>query len=157
MTILEHWTITWTALRRWFVAQVLDAAAVGILWLAGLLIIGIPLAPLWAVLGTVFQFIPHLGPVLSLIGPAAAAALTRGGMPMIYVLILYAGIVIVDGLVLQPVIMRRTAKVPIWASVTVPLVLGFFFSFWGLLLAPPLLAIIFSYRERRKRTTADPV
>ncbi len=152
MAVLEHLEITWTALKHWFIAQAIDAAAVGILWLTGLLIIGIPLALLWAILGALLQFVPHLGPVLSLVGPAATAAISRGWMAMIYVLILYAGIVVIDGLVLQPLIMKRTAKVPIWASIVVPLVLGSLFSFWGLLLAPPLLAIIYAYREQRKRS-----
>jgi predicted PurR-regulated permease PerM len=40
--------------------------------------------------------------------------------------------------------------VPIWASIFVPILLGLLLSFWGLPLAPPLLAIIYTYRERRK-------
>jgi len=52
-----------------------------------------------------------------------------------------------DGLLLQPYIMRRTAKVPIWASILAPIVLGFVIPFWGVLLAPPLLAVLFAYRS----------
>jgi predicted PurR-regulated permease PerM len=76
---------------------------------------------------------------------------------MLYVLIVYAVIVVVDGLVLQPYIMKRTAKVPIWASIFVPFFMGFLFSlggpvfsFFGVLLSPPLLAVIFAYRERHR-------
>jgi predicted PurR-regulated permease PerM len=151
MALLDHLNITWTALKRWFIAQVQDAVLVGVLWLIGLLIIGIPLAPLWAFLGALLQFIPHLGPVLSLIGPAVAGALSKGWIQMLYVLILYAGIVVIDGLILQPVLMKRTARVPIWASVIVPLALGSLFNIWGLLLAPPLLAIIYTFRDRKRR------
>jgi len=50
-------------------------------------------------------------------------------------------------LLLQPYIMRRTAKVPIWASILAPIVLGFVIPFWGVLLAPPLLAVLFAYRS----------
>ena len=150
MAILEHLTVTWTGLKRWLLAQTQDAVVVGVLWLVGLLIIGVPLAPLWAFLGALLQFVPHLGTVLSLIGPAADAALNGGWKQMIYVLILYAIIVTVDGIVLQPVLMKRTAKVPIWASIFMPILLGLLFQFWGLLLAPPLLAIFYTYRERRK-------
>jgi len=67
----------------------------------------------------------------------------------LYVLILYAVIVVVDGLLLQPYIMRRVARVPMWASILAPLVLGFVIPFWGFLLAPPLLAVVYSYRARR--------
>ena len=64
-------------------------------------------------------------------------------------------IVVVDGLILQPLIMRRTAKVPIWASLIVPIVLGLLIGFWGLLLAAPLLAIIFAYRAVHKKNSAS--
>jgi predicted PurR-regulated permease PerM len=153
--IREHARITWTALKRWLIAQLQDAALVGVLWLLGLLVIGVPPAPLWAALGMLFQFVPHIGTVLSLIGPAVVAAFSADTMKLIYVLILYAAIVALDGLVLQPILMKRSAKVPVWASIVMPLVLGILFNIWGLLLAPPLLAIVYTYRERRKKQTAE--
>jgi predicted PurR-regulated permease PerM len=67
------------------------------------------------------------------------------------VLVLYAVIAMLDGLVLQPYIMRRTAKVPIWASVLAPIVLGIVWPFWGVLVAPPLLAVLYAYRAREKK------
>jgi predicted PurR-regulated permease PerM len=63
------------------------------------------------------------------------------------VLILYAGIVLVDTLALQPYIMKRTTKVPIWASILVPIVLAFVIPFWGVFLAPPLLAVVYAYKR----------
>ncbi len=149
MEFRDHVRLTGQALKRWFIAQTQDAIAVGLIWLVGLMIIGVPLAPLWAVLGGLFQYIPNLGPVLALIGPAVTAAISGGGMRFIYVLILYAVIVVVDGLVIQPYVMRRTARVPIWASLLTPIVLGILLpSFWGVLIAAPLLAIIYAYRSR---------
>ncbi len=48
--------------------------------------------------------------------------------------------------------MKRTARVPLWASLIVPIVLSFMLGFWGVLLAAPLLAVIFAYRAvARKR------
>ena len=67
----------------------------------------------------------------------------------LYVLILYAVIVVVDGFLLQPYIMRRVARVPMWASILAPVVLGFVIPFWGFLLAPPMLAVVYAYRARR--------
>jgi predicted PurR-regulated permease PerM len=150
MQLREHAQITGGALKRWFIAQLQDSVCVGALWLIGLLIIGVPWAVLWALIAMVFQFVPHLGPVISLIGPAIAATASGGFMRLIYVLILYAVVVVVDALVFQPYLMRRAARVPIWASILTPIVLGLFFSFWGVLAAAPLLAIIFAYRSRNK-------
>ena len=151
MDFREHAVVTGGALQRWFIAQLQDSATVACLWLIGLLIIRVPWAPLWAVLAAILQFIPHFGPVMALIGPAIAAAISGGGMRLIYVFILYAVAVVADGLVLQPYLMRRTAKVPIWASILAPIVLGMIFSFWGVLLAAPLLAVLYAYRSRHKQ------
>jgi len=152
MSAGEHFRITASALGHWAIAQVQDSIAVGILWLAGLWIIGVPWAPLWAVLAAVVQVVPHLGPVLGLIGPALAAVLRwKDWQHPFCVLVLYAVIVVVDGFLLQPYIMRRVAKVPMWASILVPIALGFAIPFWGFLLAPPLLAVVYAYKARRER------
>lgn len=129
----------------------------GALWLVGLLIIRVPLAPLWAFLAVLLQFIPHFGPVLTLIGPALAALFLKGWEAMVYVLILYAIVVVVDGLVFQPYIMKRTAKVPVWASVLVPLVMAFTLGFWGVLLAPPMLVIYYAFKNKRKKAQTEPM
>jgi len=148
MDLGQHIRTTGGALWRWFIAQTQDALAVGVLWLVGLMLLEVRWAPLWALLAALLQYIPHLGPVLGLLGPALTAGLTGGWEKLLYVLILYAVIVAVDGLLLQPYLMRRTARVPIWASILAPIVLGLF-SFWGVLLAPPLLAVFYAYRARR--------
>jgi predicted PurR-regulated permease PerM len=154
MAVERHWRIASSALWRWLVAQVLDSLAVGVLWLAGLLILKVPLAPLWAGIAAGCQFIPQLGPLLGLIGPAlmTTADIVFAGQSwhrLLYLLILYVAIVVVDGFLLQPYLMRRTAKVPMWASILVPIVLGVLIPFWGFLLAPPLLAIFYAYRVQR--------
>jgi predicted PurR-regulated permease PerM len=67
---------------------------------------------------------------------------------MVYLLILYALITAIDGFLLQPAIMKRTARVPVWASIITPIVFGLLLGFWGVLLAAPLLAVVFAYRRR---------
>src|SRR5512140_3040118 len=80
MDFRNHLQTPGGALKRWLVAQAQDSLAVGAMWLIGLLIIRVPWAPLWAVLAAVLQFIPHLGPVMALCGPAVAAAVSGGFM-----------------------------------------------------------------------------
>ena len=150
MQFSRHINITGGALRRWFIAQCYDSAAVGALWWVGLEYLHVPWAPFWGFLAAGLQFIPHLGPVLAFIGPGLVALFAGGFEDFVYVLILYGAIVVVDGLVLQPVIMRRTARVPIWASLIIPILLSLIFGFWGWLLAAPLLAVIFAYRAHWK-------
>lgn len=155
MQFSRHIHITGGALRNWFVAQFYDSICVGLMWWGGLAYLQVPWAPFWAVLAALFQFIPHFGPVLTFVGPALAAIAGGGLDTFLWVLGLYGAIVIVDGLILQPLIMRRTAKVPIWASLTVPILLSLMLGFWGLLLAAPLLAVIFAYRAVAKRRAQD--
>ena len=139
--------MTGSALRNWVIAQLQDSLVVGTLWWIGLFVLHVRLAPLWAVLAAILQVIPHLGPAVALIGPMIAAAVWwQDWEHLIGVLVLYAIIAVVDGLLLQPYIMRRTAKVPIWASILAPIVLGIVWPFWGVLIAPPLLAVIYAYR-----------
>ncbi|HEX7894586.1 MAG TPA: AI-2E family transporter, partial [Terriglobales bacterium] len=91
---------------------------------------------------------------LAMIGPVLTATIAwRDWQHPLGVLILYAIIAAADGLLLQPYIMRRTAKVPIWASILVPIVLGFIWPFWGILLAPPLLAVIYTYKAKFQNRT----
>jgi len=149
MKAKDHLQTTASALGRWAVGQMQDSLAVGLMWMAGLWMIRVPWAPLWALLAAALQIIPHFGPILGLLGPVLAAALRWGDWQHpLYVLVLYAVIVLVDGFVLQPYIMRRVTRVPIWISILAPIVLGFLIPFWGVLLAPPLLAVVYAYRER---------
>ena len=149
MHIGEHLQIAGGALRNWLIAQVQDSIAVGVLWWLGLYFLHVPWAPLWAALAAILQFVPHLGPALGVVGPALAASLHwLDWKHPLYVLVLYAGIAIIDGFLLQPFLMKRTAKVPMWASILAPIVLGVLIPFWGVLLAPPLLAVIYAYRGR---------
>jgi len=151
----RHVNITGGALRRWAVAQCYDSAAVGALWWVGLEYLHVPWVPFWAILAACLQFIPHFGPVMAVMGPAMVALFASGFEQFLYVIILYGGIVVVDGLLLQPIIMRRTARVPIWASLIPPILLSLVFGFWGLLLAAPLLAVIFAYRAHGKRAESS--
>jgi predicted PurR-regulated permease PerM len=145
----EHLRLTAGALKNWLIAQCQDSLAVGAMWYVGLRILGMPLAPLWAGLAALLQLVPHLGPALGMVAPTIAAAIHwRDWRHPLYVLILYAGIVVVDGLALQPYIMKRTAKVPIWASIFAPILFGFLIPFWGVFLASPLLAVVYAYKSR---------
>lgn len=148
MNVRYHFGTTFNALRRWFIAQCYDSLAVAAIWLVGLLILRVPLAPLWAFLAGALQFIPNFGPVLSLIGPALALLFAGASSDrFLGLLISYGIIAAIDGLVLQPYLMKRHNRVPFWASLVIPIVLGFIIPFWGVLLAPPLLAVIYAYRR----------
>jgi predicted PurR-regulated permease PerM len=145
----SHARTTGTALKHWFIAQCYDSLAVALLWLVGLWIIGIPWAPVWAILAGLLQFIPNFGGPIAVIIPAILGALSSNHMRFFYVLILFAVIMATEGLLLQPYFMKRTAKVPFWASLCAPIVVALLIPFWwAILLAPPLLAVIYAFRRK---------
>ena len=150
MSIGYHANITFGALKRWFISQCYDSLAVAAMWLIALLILRVPFAPLWALLAGALQFVPNFGLVLALIGPAMAILFTGSQWErFIGLLIAYALIAVIDGIVLQPYLMKRQNRVPWWASTFVPIIMGFIIPFWGVLIAPPMLAVYYAYRKPR--------
>lgn len=155
MDLGDHLRLTAGALKNWALAQLLDSLTVGVLWFIGLHLLHVPLAPLWALLAAFLQIVPHLGPILGLLGPILTATIKwMDWKHPLGVLVLYVIIALLDGLLLQPYIMRRTAKVPIWASIFAPIVLGILWPFWGVLVAAPLLALVYAYRAHYEKSDA---
>jgi predicted PurR-regulated permease PerM len=138
------------ALFNWWKAVTIEGLCVALLWWIGLTLLHVPLAPMWAVIGGLMTFLPHYGGVITVIFPVMAVLFSGHDMYRLgLVLGLYAVIVVIDQLVLQPMLMKRTNRVPIWASIVVPIALGIVIPFWGVLLAPPLLAVIYAFKRRR--------
>ncbi|MGE5323071.1 MAG: AI-2E family transporter [Actinomycetota bacterium] len=147
----SHARTTGSALKNWFIAQCQDSLAIALLWLIGLWIIGIPWAPVWALLAGLLQFIPNFGGPIAVIIPAILGALSSDHMRFFYVLILFAVIMVTDGLLLQPYLMKRTAKVPFWAALFTPILVALLIPFWwAIFLAPPILAVIFAFRQKAR-------
>ena len=102
------------------------------MWLAVLLLLRVPLAPAWAFIAGLMAFVPNIGGVVALIGPAFAILFSgHDEVRFWYLLGLYAVIVVIDQLVLQPMLMKKATRVPIWASILVPIVLGIVIPFSG--------------------------
>jgi predicted PurR-regulated permease PerM len=144
----QHLRTAGTALVNWWRAISIDALCVAVLWLIGLEILRVPLAPAWALVAGLMAFVPNVGGVIALIGPTFSVLVTGKDLERLaFLLGIYAIIVVIDQLVLQPWLMKKTTRVPIWASILVPIVLGIVIPFWGVLLAPPLLAIVYAFRK----------
>src|SRR5437764_11684019 len=153
MELRSHLRTTGSALKNWFIATLQDAVAVGAMWLIGLLILRVPLAFVWAIVGGACQFIPNFGPLIAVIGPALStlfASQSDAMMHLLYVFMLYAVIAVIDGLVLQPYLMKRNNKVPIWASILCPIALGIVIPFCGVLLASPMLAVVYARKGSQR-------
>ena len=153
----QHLRTAGSALVNWWRAVSIEALCVAVLWLIGLEILHVPLAPAWALVAGLMAFVPNIGGVIALIGPVFCILVTGKDLERLaFLLGLYAIIVVIDQLVLQPWLMKKATRVPIWASIFVPIILGIVIPFWGVLLAPPLLAIVYAFRKP-KTTRRNPV
>lgn len=141
-------SIVLRALLSWLRAVALEAVMIGLMWWAGLELLHVPGAPLWALLAALFQFLPVVGPMLSLAGPAFAIVLAHPHEKLLHlgmVLGIYAVITLLDGVLLEPYVLHRTTLVPWWAALAGPVLLGMLLPPWGVLIAPPLLAVVFGF------------
>ena len=136
------------ALFRWWKAVTIEALCVAVLWWIGLWLLHIPLAFVWAMIGGLMTFVPNFGGVITVIFPVLAVLFSGHDLYRLGLVFgLYAVIVVVDQLALQPLLMKRANRVPVLVSIFVPILLGFVIPFWGVLLAPPLLAVVYAFRR----------
>jgi predicted PurR-regulated permease PerM len=148
-----HLKTAGTALVNWWRAVTIEGLCVAVLWLIGLLLLKVPLAPVWALIAGLMTLVPNIGGVIALLGPAFSILVSKPDMyQLCFLLGMYAVIVVIDQLILQPMIMKRVTRVPVWASILVPIILGIVIPFWGILLAPPLLAVVYAFRRPRPRS-----
>jgi predicted PurR-regulated permease PerM len=146
-------------LARFLRGQVLAASIVGVLTWLGLLIVGFPYSGLVAAIAGVFNLVPYLGLVASII-PVLLIALLTGSFltSIIKAGIVFAIVQFIDGSITGPRIVGGSVGLhPVW--VILALAVGsFFFGFVGLLLAMPAAVFIkLLIRESLERYRASRV
>ena len=145
------------ALFNWWKAVTIEALCVAVMWWLGLFLLGVPLAPVWALIGGLMTFVPNFGGVITVIFPVLMVLFSGHDFYRLgLVLGLYGVIVVIDQLALQPYLLKRTSRIPIWASIFVPILLGIVIPFWGVLLGPPLLAVVYAFKRPRIQPPPQP-
>lgn len=128
------------SLEEWLISIFLNMVILGFMSFLGLLILHIPLAFAQGLLTGIFNFIPNIGPILSLISPLAIALLQEPWKPLA-VLLLYIIIQQLEGQLLTPLAMSgQTTLLPPFALIA-QVVFATFFGFLGLFLAIPLTIV----------------
>jgi len=128
-------------LRWWMFGQFLYMLIIGMLSSLGLWIVGIPLALSLGIFAMLMSFVPYLGTILSAI-PAMLIALTISGHMVLYVVILYLFIHMVDAYFLGPLIQFEAISLPPALTIASQILMGYLAGGLGLLLATPLTAVI---------------
>ncbi|HST62089.1 MAG TPA: AI-2E family transporter, partial [Longimicrobium sp.] len=130
-------------LARYFRGQVLAASIVGVLTWLGFLIAGFPYALLLGVVAGVFNIIPYMGLVASLV-PALIIAIFSASplLSLLKILIVFAVVQVLDGSVIGPRVVGEAVGLhPVWVLLALA-VSGYFFGFVGLLIAVPLAVLV---------------
>jgi predicted PurR-regulated permease PerM len=128
-----------TRVSRHLLMQSLVNLAYGIAVGAGLYVLAVPYALVWAVLATVLRFIPYIGPVLGAGAPILVSlAASDGWAGPVLVVSLFVVLELFTNLVLETVLYAGTAGV---SSVALLASVAFWTWLWGplgLLMATPL-------------------
>ena len=130
-------------LSRFLRGQLIAAAIVGILTWLGLLIAGFPNSGLVGLVAGVFNVIPYLGLIVSII-PVVIIALVSGSVlgSLLKAGIVFAIVQFIDGSVTGPRIVGESVGLhPVWVILAIA-VGSFFYGFVGLLLAMPAAVLI---------------
>ena len=128
------------ALDNWLAGALLSSTAVAIFSAIGLSILQIDLVLAQALLAGLLNFIPNIGPTLSLVFPLTVAFLDAP-WKAIAVLILYLVIQQVESYWLTPTVMAKQVSLLPALTLIAQLFFASFFGFLGLVLALPLTVI----------------
>ena len=139
---------------RYFLTVGCINIALGVVTAIAMWILGMPNPALWGVLVAILNFIPYVGPTLSMITLTLAALLTFESLSQaLLVPLVFIGLTLFEGQFLQPIIVgRRLALNPVVIFISF-LVWGWLWGIAGLLIAVPLLVTIKICCERLEPLT----
>jgi predicted PurR-regulated permease PerM len=145
-------------LSRFLRGQVIAASIVGVLTWLGLLVLGFPSAGVVGAIAGVFNLVPYLGLIVSIV-PVVIIALLSGSVvaSLVKAGIVFAIVQFIDGSVTGPRIVGESVGLhPVWVILALA-VGGFFLGFVGLLLAMPgavLVKLLLAEAIEQYRTSA---
>jgi predicted PurR-regulated permease PerM len=137
----EVLSATATTLRRWLLMQMVAMLAIGVVTTIALLLLDIKAAIVLGIIAGFLEFIPYMGPILSAV-PAVAMALVDSPEKALYVVIAYTAIQQLEGVVVQPLLMKEGLELPPVVTILGQTLFALVFGFMGLLLAVPLMASV---------------
>jgi len=133
--------LTGNILQWWLIGRLISMLVLGLLTGIGLWFLGINMALTLGVFAGIMAFVPYIGPIISFI-PAGLVALSMGLTPLLWVLVLYMGIQIIESYVLTPLVIQRTILIPPLLTLTAQVILGMIAGVVGIVFAMPFTAVI---------------
>uniref|UniRef100_A0A832H700 AI-2E family transporter n=1 Tax=Oscillatoriales cyanobacterium SpSt-402 TaxID=2282168 RepID=A0A832H700_9CYAN len=128
------------ALGQWIVGALISMTVIAILSTFGLAMIGVKAALANGILAGLLNFIPNLGPTISVVPPMAIALLDSPAKALL-VLGLYIAIQQFESNFLTPFVMAQQVNLLPAVTLLAQVFFATIFGFWGLLLALPLIVV----------------
>ncbi len=128
-------------LARWLLGTSCSMLIAGIATAVGLSLLGVPLALVLGIIAGLLDFIPYLGPIMAGV-PAVLIALSVDPQLALYTVILFAGIQLVQGYIVQPLIDSWAVEIAPALIIVMQLIFGTIFGFAGIALATPMTATL---------------
>ena len=130
-----------STLGSWLLGKSISMLIVGVATSVGLGLLGVPLGLLLGIIAGLLDFVPYVGPILAGV-PAVLIAFSISPDLALYTILLFAGVQLVEGYLLQPLIESRAVDLPPALTIVMQLVFGTLFGFAGVALATPLTAAL---------------
>ncbi len=127
-------------LGGWAIGIIFNMAVIAIMSGIGLLLLGVRLPLANSLLAGMLTFIPNLGPVLSVVPPAAMALLDAPWKALAVVL-LYIVIQQIESNILTPIVMQRQVSLLPAVTLLSQVAFAVFFGILGLFLALPITVV----------------
>ncbi|TVQ22747.1 MAG: AI-2E family transporter [Leptolyngbya sp. DLM2.Bin15] len=134
------------ALLCWLVGVSISSLFVASVSFVGLLVLGVPFPFANAMLAGIFDFIPNIGPTLSIIFPIIVA-LSQSFGSAIAVIVLYVVIQNLESYWLNPMVMQKQVSLLPAATLTAQIFFATFLGPAGLILALPLAVVCKTWIE----------
>jgi predicted PurR-regulated permease PerM len=128
------------SLGKWMVGALIGMIAVAVMSSVGLYVLGVPAPLAQGVLAGLLNFIPNLGPTLSMVLPMGIALLDSPWKSL-WVIILYFVIQQIESSFLTPYIMSKQVSLLPALTLLAQVFFASFFGFAGLVLALPLSVV----------------
>lgn len=128
-------------LKKWLKGKLFAMLVVFVLTAIGLSIIGVPLWLVLAISAGILNFIPNFGPLIALV-PAALVGLLQGPATAFWVIGLYLFVQVAESNFITPMVQRKLVNIPPALIIIAQLLIAPLTSYWGLILATPLMLIV---------------
>ncbi|HEY7581633.1 MAG TPA: AI-2E family transporter [Acetobacteraceae bacterium] len=126
-------------LTRYFITQLGLNCGFGVIVGTGLLLIGVPGALLWGILGALLRFVPYIGSYVAAVLPVLLAAAVGTGWSMaLWTIVLYVATELVMGNVVEPTVYGHSTGLSPFSVVIAAIFWTWLWGPIGLILSTPL-------------------